>query len=168
VPVVVSAEPGPAVGDLEAVLTRLGRHSALGTYVDGTHTQFLSRRTYVLLAHLDEAGPASVEEIAASLGVDAATVSSEAFVMLRDGLVEPVTENSAPAWSGRTPRFALTACGRDRLWRQRSHKVDGLSRAVDGWHHADVEALVGYVSRLTDDIDEARRGAHPLTARNAP
>lgn len=167
-PVVVSAEPGLPVRDLEAVLTRLGRHSALGTYADGTHSQFLTRRTYVVLAHLDEAGRASVEEIADALGVDAATVSSEAFVMLRDGLVEPVTEDSAPAWSGRTPRFALTLSGRERLWRQRSHKVDGLRRAVDGWHHADVEALVGYVSRLTDGIDEARRGAPPVTGRSAP
>jgi MFS family permease len=168
VPVVVSPETEPAVHDLEAVLTRLGRHSALGTYADETRMQFLSRRTYVLLAHLDEAGPASVEEVADALGVDAATVSSEAFVMLRDGLVEPVTEDSAPAWSGRTPRFALTASGRDGLWRQRSHKVDGLRRAVDGWHHADVEALVGYVTRLTDDIDDARRGAPPVTGRSAP
>lgn len=159
-----AAEPEaePPVRDLEAVLTRLGRHSALGTYADGT---FVSRRTYVLLSHLDEVGAASVEEIADALGVDPGTVSSEAFVMLRDGLVAPVIEESAPAWSGRTPRFALTDTGRDRLWRQRSHKVAGLRRAVGTWDDAEVSALVGYVTRLTDDIDEAHRG---VTRRSAP
>lgn len=164
----VHSEPGPPVHDLEAVLTRLGRHSALGTNADGTSTPFLGRRTYVLLTHLEEAGPASVEEIADALGVDAATVGSEAFVMLRDGLVAPVAQDSPPAWSGRTPRFALTVGGRDRLRRQRSHKVAGLRRAVDGWDHADVEALVGYVTRLSDDIDGARRGVRPVTGRSAP
>ncbi|WP_231643755.1 MFS transporter [Mycolicibacterium baixiangningiae] len=162
------AAPEDPVDDLEAVLTRLGRHSALGTYADGMPTQFLSRRTYVLLAHLDDAGSASIEEIAGALGVDAATVSSEAFVMLRDGLVEPVTEDSAPAWSGRTPHFALTGNGRERLWRQRSHKVDGLRRAVDGWDTADVQALVGYMTRLTDDIDDVRAGAPVVTGRSGP
>ncbi|MCV7414060.1 MFS transporter [Mycolicibacterium litorale] len=156
------------VGDLEAALTRLDRHSALGGYADAAPTHFLTRRTYVLLAHLDATGPASIAEMAASLGADAATVSSEAFVMLRDGLVEPVADDSAPAWSGRTPRFTLTGTGRERLWRQRSHKVDGLRRAVDGWDAAEVQALVGYVTRLTDGIDDARRGAPTVTGRNAP
>lgn len=164
-PAVVRAagpEAEPPVRDLEAVLTRLGRHSALGTYADGT---FVSRQTYVLLSHLDEVGAASVEEIADALGADAGTVSSEAFVMLRDGLAAPVPEESPPAWSGRTPRFALTDTGRDRLWRQRSHKVEGLRRAVGTWDDAEVSALVGYVTRLTDDIDEAHRG---VTRRSAP
>lgn len=155
-------EAEPAVRDLEAVLTRLGRHSALGTYADGT---FVSRRTYVLLSHLDEVGAASVEEIADALGADAGTVGSEAFVMLRDGLVTPVVEESAPAWSGRTPRFALTDTGRDRLRRQRSHKVAGLRRAVGTWDDAEVSALVGYVTRLTDGIDDAHRG---VIRRSAP
>ncbi|MFS0897073.1 MFS transporter [Mycolicibacterium litorale] len=160
--------PEAPVGDLEAALTRLDRHSALGAYADGPPAHFLGRRTYVLLAHLEAAGPASIEEIAGALGVDAATVSSEAYVMLRDGLVEPVTDDSAPAWSGRTPRFSLTGHGRERLLRQRSHKVEGLRRAVDGWEAGDVEALVRYVTRLSDGIDDARRTAPAVTDRSAP
>lgn len=143
------AEP---VGDLEAVLTRLGGHSAIGPYADGG-TQLLSRRTYLLLNHLGEAGEASIGEMAGAFGADPATVSREAFLMLRDGYIEPV---GLPTVPGRTPRFALTHRGRESLRRHRSDKVEGLRRAVDGWESRDVVALVGYVERLTDGIDTVR------------
>lgn len=150
------AEPQPegsaAVGELEAVLTRLGSHSAIGPYADGG-ARFLGRRTYLLLGHLEATGPASIGEMAQAFGADSATVSREAFLMLRDGLVEPLAEPEIPA---RTPRFALTRHGRARLDHHRRHKVEGLRQAVDGWEPGEVVALLGYVERLTDGIGAVR------------
>lgn len=155
------AEPPRATGELEAVLTRLGRHSALGPYAAGQPAGLMSRRTYLLLGHLEEAGAASIAEMAEAFGADPDTVSRETFVMLRAGDVAPVPDLSAPAWSGRTPRFCLTRHGRDRLDHQRRYQVDGLQRVVDGWESRDVAALVDYVERLTDGIDTVRSRSAP-------
>ncbi|WP_307787591.1 MFS transporter [Mycolicibacterium sp. S2-37] len=156
-PIPAAPQRNGAVADLEAVLTRLGSHSAIGSYADGA-SRFLSRRTYLLLGRLEAVGAASIGEMAETFGADPATVSREVYLMLRDGYVEPVAEPASP---GHTPRFALTRQGWERLSRHRSHKVDGLRRAVDGWDAGDVAALVGYMERLTDGIDTVRSRTAP-------
>src|SRR5438874_6918634 len=63
-------------------LERLGRHSDLYTGM-GT-----GRAGYLLLMTLEEAGAATIGTLAATLGLDASTVTRQIAAMEADGLIE--------------------------------------------------------------------------------
>jgi MFS family permease len=160
--------PDRAVRELEVALTMLGRHAAMGPYADGAPGRgaWLDRRSYLLMSGLDATEPMSVEQLAATFGVDPPTVGWQISALLQNRLVARVGDFQA----GWAPRFRLTPFGRERLYRQRAHKIQGLHRAVVGWEAEDVAALVGYVGRLSNGIDGARAAAshNGFTGRTAP
>ncbi len=154
-------EPRPAeqsVHRLEAALAMLGRHTAIGPYADGAlPPPWLPRGAYLLMSCIDEGGASSVAELAAAVRVDPAVIDGQLRDLYRNGLITEV--------GGRGARFVLTAAGRERVYRQRAHKVAGLRWAVHGWSGADVEELAGYLHRLNVGIDRHRRhpGVEPVT-----
>lgn len=148
--------PAPAtrtqIGDLEAVLTALDLHSALGPHVDGgviAGARWLDRSAYLVLSRIQTAGAAvPLTELARALNVEPARLNSRLAGLVREGLVRAEGGVSPAAPS----RFTLTPRGHDQLNRQRTTKLDGIQAAVADWDGADIAALIGYLGRFTDSI----------------
>ncbi|MGV9800011.1 MFS transporter [Mycobacterium sp. NPDC003449] len=149
-----TALPDRRIHDLEAALTSLGQHSALGVQVDGGTVaggRWLDRAGYLVMSRIQAEGAVSLDSLAHALGAQPADAGRRVSVLVRDGLVR------ADVRPGEATRFSLTPMGRDRLARQRARKVHGLGRAVAGWEDGDVAALVGYLGRLSTGIERRPR-----------
>lgn len=153
---VVAEETEEYLRQLEFALTMLGRHSVLGPNPDTGpqhRAEWLDRTAYLLMSRIEDVGAMSVDDLGATFRLDAATANRHTAAMVRNDLLSRV-DHCAGAWT-----FHLTPYGRDRLYRHRAHRIDGLRRVLDTWAGHDVTALSGYLGRLVFDIDEARESA---------
>ncbi len=137
---------------LENVMTAVGRQSAVALGVPSASHR-LDRGDYVIAAYLGGAGAMTVQELAAALTSDERPVEERISALIRDGLIgrAPTTDQAAP------PRFSLTSRGRAMFESQRSANISGLESVLSRWDDGDVAALIGYLGRLSDGIDEELR-----------
>jgi DNA-binding MarR family transcriptional regulator len=120
-------------------LERLGRHSDLYAGMGGA-----GRAGYLLLMTLEEAGAATIGALAATLGLDASTVTRQIAAMESDGLVDRAADPQdrrcsiiSPSERGRALLRSVRA--------RRSARVDSL---LEGWSHADRRDLARLLERL--------------------
>jgi len=137
---------------LENVMTAVGRQSAVSLGVSSTAHR-LDRGDYVIAAYLGGAGAMTLPELANAVSTDVRPVEERVSALIRDGLVGriPTTDPAAP------PRFTLTRHGRTVFEHQRSTNISGLEEVLSRWDDGDVAALIGYLGRLSDGIDELHR-----------
>ncbi|MGE2832666.1 MFS transporter [Mycobacterium sp. SMC-4] len=137
---------------LENVMTAVGRQSAVSLGVSTTPHR-LDRGDYVIAAYLGGTGTLTLAELAAAVDSDPRAVEERISALIRDGLVgrAPAADQSAP------PRFCLTQRGRAVFEEQRSSNINGLEAVLSRWDDGDVAALIGYLARLSDGIDEEHR-----------
>jgi DNA-binding MarR family transcriptional regulator len=150
---------------LENVMTAVGRQSAVSLGMPSAPHR-LDRGDYVIAAYLGGTGAMSLRELADALDTDFQPVEERVSALIRDGFIgrAPTTDQAAP------PRFSLTSRGRSVFEHQRSNNINGLEAVLSRWDDGDVAALIGYLGRLSDGIDEEhhrhRSAPHPgVTAR---
>lgn len=152
---------------LENVLTALGRQAAVALQIPSTPYR-LDRGDYVIASYLGASKPLTLEELAREVDSPTTAVDERISTLIRDGMVSrlPDTDQAAP------PRFALTSSGRATFERQRSLNISRLESIVSRWDDGDVAALIGYLGRLSDGIDEELRRQNAIapdaTAHTAP
>ncbi|WP_041781736.1 MFS transporter [Mycolicibacterium chubuense] len=153
---------------LESVMTAVGRQAAVSLGVPSA-THRLDRGDYVVAAYLGGPSALTMAELAAAVDSDLKPVEERVSALIRDGLVGrvPVSDQAAP------PRFSLTTRGRTLFEHQRSANINGLESILSRWDDGDVAALIGYLGRLSDGIDEEHRRqrhavAHPAATAHAP
>jgi MFS family permease len=143
---------------LENVMTAVGRQSAVSLGVSSTPHR-LDRGDYVIAAYLGGTGAMSLPELAAALDTDVQPVEERVSALIRDGLVGRAAADQT------APRFTLTSRGRAVFENQRANNISGLEAVLSRWDDGDVAALIGYLGRLSDGIDEEHRRsrgtAHP-------
>ncbi|MBU8819330.1 MFS transporter [Mycolicibacterium goodii] len=137
---------------LENVLTALGRQAAVALQIPSTPHR-LDRGDYVIASYLGAAQALTLEELARQVDSPTGAVDERISTLIRDGMVSrlPDTDRAAP------PRFALTSMGRATFERQRTLNISRLESIVARWDDGDVAALIGYLGRLSDGIDEELR-----------
>ncbi|WP_233152611.1 MFS transporter [Mycobacterium sp. NS-7484] len=134
---------------LENVLTALGRQAAVALQIPSTPYR-LDRGDYVIASYLGGGDPLTLQELARAVDSPAETVDERLSTLIRDGMVgrSPTTDQAAP------PRFLLTSHGRNTFERQRALNISRLESILSRWDDGDVAALIGYLGRLSDGIDE--------------
>ncbi|MBM0238802.1 MarR family transcriptional regulator [Micromonospora sp. ATA32] len=135
-----------------ALLMRLGEATRRGT---GTaEHRVLDRAAYVILRHLESAGPQNVSALAARLNLDGSTVTRQVSAMQRDGLIvrEPDPHD------GRGTVVSPTAAGLSRMAAVRAARTRLYGDILADWPAADRQTLATMLSRLNDALDtHARR-----------
>ncbi|WP_243858345.1 MFS transporter [Mycobacterium sp. DL440] len=152
---------------LENVLTAMGRQAAVALQIPSTPYR-LDRGDYVIASYLGAGPPLTLKELARSVDSADDTVEERVSTLIRDGMVgrSPTTDQAAP------PRFMLTPQGRNTFERQRGLNISRLESILSRWDDGDVAALIGYLGRLSDGIDDEvqRQNAAATTppSPNAP
>lgn len=155
-PVPAAAEaavaPAPArrrAQQLENVMTTLGRQAAVRLQIPPVPYR-LDRGDYVTAVYLGGAHPLTLAELASALDSPVRAVEERLVALIRDGIVSrvPTADPAAP------PRFALNQRGRRLFEQQRKMNISGLEAVLARWDDGDVAALVGYLGRLSDGIDQ--------------
>jgi MFS family permease len=149
---------------LEYVLTTIGRQTAVGL---GTPwmADHLDRGDYLIAAFLATRGPLDIRELAHDLDSAVGPVEERVAQLIRTRMVSRVatSDRSAP------PRFALTPRGRETFDRQMTARISGLEAILAQWDDGDTAALIGYLGRLSDGIDEeGRRRASRMAPQHRP
>lgn len=148
----------PRAQDLEQALASVTQPSAaelLSAAPSSTRHTWLDRVSYLVLRRIDDSGPMTLAQLAATFGVDPAVFGRRISGLVRDGLVHTVAD------AGDIARFTLTEAGRHRVRGQRAYHVAGLQRVTAGWDDGDVAALSGYLGRLNHGIQQARHNDRP-------
>lgn len=147
--------PAPArrrAQHLENVMTALGRQAAVRLQLPSLPYR-LDRGDYVMAAYLGGPRTLTLPELASTLDCPPQPVEERLTALIREGIVSrvPTADHAAP------PRFALTQQGRAIFEQQRSINITGLESVLIRWDDGDVAALIGYLSRLSDGIDDVDR-----------
>ncbi len=157
----VTEETEEYLRQLEFALTMLGRHSALGPYSDTIpqhRAEWRDRTAYLLMSRIEDVGAMAVAELALTFRLDAPTVNRQTAAMVRNDLLTRIDDPM------RARMFHLTPSGRERLYRHRAHRIDGLRKVLQTWDGHDIAALTAYLGRLVTNIDEVRASESPASA----
>ncbi|MBU8856345.1 MULTISPECIES: MarR family transcriptional regulator [unclassified Micromonospora] len=134
-----------------ALLMRLGEATRRGTGT--TEHRLLDRAAYVILRHLDAAGPQNVSALAARLNLDGSTVTRQVSALQRDGLISRTPD---PA-DGRGTVISATAAGLQRMAAVRSARTRLYGDILAAWPEADRETLAEMLHRLNEALDARNR-----------
>lgn len=148
---------------LENVLTAMGRQAAVALQIPSTSYR-LDRGDYVVASYLGGGPPLTMKELARSVDSANETVEERVSTLIRDGFVGrvPDTDQAAP------PRFMLTPSGRNTFERQRALNISRLESILSRWDDGDVAALIGYLGRLSDGIDDEVQRQNKAMATPVP
>lgn len=134
-----------------ALLLRLGEATRRAT---GTaEHRVLDRAAYVILRHLDSAGPLNVSALAARLNLDGSTVTRQVSAMQRDGLI---TRTPDPA-DGRGTVVTPTQAGLQRMAAVRAARTRLYGDMLADWTSDDRETLAEMLHRLNEALDSRNR-----------
>ncbi|PGH42102.1 MarR family transcriptional regulator [Micromonospora sp. WMMA1996] len=134
-----------------ALLMRLGEATRRGT---GTmEHRLLDRAAYVILRHLDQAGPQNVSALAARLNLDGSTVTRQVSALQRDGLIARTPD---PA-DGRGTVISATAAGLQRMAAVRAARTRLYGEMLASWSEADRDTLAELLHRLNEALDARNR-----------
>lgn len=108
-----------------------------------------------LLHHLACAGPVRISGLADALVLDVSTVSRHVSGLEADGLLVRQEDPD----DRRATIIAISEEGRAYVTRALDERSAFLRRALATWPAEDVDALIGYLDRLADDLGRAAGGA---------
>ncbi|SDZ04756.1 DNA-binding transcriptional regulator, MarR family [Micromonospora pattaloongensis] len=143
-----------ALGQIEtevALLMRLGEATRRATPVAAHRS--LDRAAYVILRHLQDAGPQNVSALAARLNLDGSTVTRQVSAMQRDGLV---TREPDPH-DGRGAVIRATRAGLNRVDAVRAARTALYGEILADWSPGDRRALAMLMRRLNESLDAHTR-----------
>lgn len=146
----MTAADDPTLGQIEteiALLMRLGEATRRGT--GAVEHRVMDRAAYVILRHLDSAGPQNVSALAARLNLDGSTVTRQVSAMQRDGLI---VRQPDPR-DGRGTVVAPTVAGLQRMAAVRSARSRLYGEILADWPDADRRTLADLLSRLNGALD---------------
>lgn len=142
-----------AVGAIEEAVVRLVRgaasprvQAAISNAVGGN----VERSTYVLLRALDPGVALPVSALAASIGLDASTVSRQVSGLERGGLV---ARSSVPG-DRRRSGVTLTGDGASLLQQIQVARHQLFAEVLAGWQPSDLAILAPLIERLADGLLE--------------
>ena len=157
----MSVDHGTGTGEDEATLGRIETEVALllrlgeaTRRATGTaEHRVLDRAAYVILRHLDSAGPQNVSALAARLNLDGSTVTRQVSAMQRDGLI---TRTPDPA-DGRGTVISPTQAGLQRMAAVRAARTRLYGDLLSDWTSDDRETLADLLHRLNEALDARNR-----------
>lgn len=138
------------LGEIEtqiAVLMRLAEATRRADPARGHRA--LDRAAYVILRHLDDAGPLNVSVLAARLNLDGSTVTRQVGAMEREGLVR----RDADPRDGRGTVVTPTAHGRDRMTEVRTARRALYGDLLADWPADDRATFAALLGRLNSALD---------------
>lgn len=145
-----SVPVGDPVDVLETEMTRLARTIALvGRPPEAACG--VDRAGYLLLRTLERIGPASINTIAAAVGLDGSTVTRQVAAMKELGLVERTTNPG----DRRSCIISPTADGRTVMRQMRRQRRSNLDAVTSDWTDDDRTALGRLLTKLNDSIARA-------------
>ncbi|MGK5111104.1 MarR family winged helix-turn-helix transcriptional regulator [Geodermatophilus sp. CPCC 205506] len=106
------------------------------------------RAALVLLYPLVQLGPLRQGALAERVHADPSTVSRHVGVLIEQGLVHRVADET----DGRASRLVVTDAGRAALDQMRAEREALLARVTSGWDTADLATLTSLFGRLVDDL----------------
>ncbi|SCL37999.1 DNA-binding transcriptional regulator, MarR family [Micromonospora rhizosphaerae] len=134
-----------------ALLMRLGEATRRAT---GTaEHRVLDRAAYVILRHLDSAGPQNVSALAAKLNLDGSTVTRQVSAMQRDGLIARTPD---PA-DGRGTVISPTPAGLNRMAAVRAARTRLYGDILTDWTSDDRDTLADLLHRLNQALESRKR-----------
>ncbi|MEH0842213.1 MarR family transcriptional regulator [Micromonospora sp. CPCC 205711] len=134
-----------------ALLMRLGEATRRAT---GTaEHRVLDRAAYVILRHLDTAGPQNVSTLAARLNLDGSTVTRQVSAMQRDGLI---TRAPDPA-DGRGTVISATPAGLQRMAAVQAARTRLYGDILADWTSDDRDTLATMLGRLNEALESRTR-----------
>ena len=134
-----------------ALLMRLGEATRRAT---GTaEHRVLDRAAYVILRHLEKAGPQNVSSVAARLNLDGSTVTRQVAAMERDGLI---TRTSDPT-DRRGTVISPTPAGVQRMAAVQAARTRLYGDILAAWTPDDRETLAELLHRLNDALESRTR-----------
>lgn len=150
-----------AIGDpvdvLETEMTRLARTIAmLGRPPEAACG--VDRAGYLLLRTLEKIGPASINTIAAAVGLDGSTVTRQVAAMKELGLVERQTNPG----DRRSCIISPTEDGRTVMRQMRRQRRSNLDAVTSDWTDDDRTALGRLLTKLNDSITRATKSSDPV------
>jgi len=134
-----------------ALLMRFGEATRRAT---GTaEHRVLDRAAYVILRHLDAAGPQNVSALAAQLNLDGSTVTRQVSALQRDGLITRTPDPS----DGRGTVISPTAAGLQRMAAVRSARTRLYGDLLADWTDEDQATLATLLGRLNQALVNRNR-----------
>lgn len=129
-----------------ALLMRFGEATRRAT--GSAEHRVLDRAAYVILRHLETAGPQNVSALAAKLNLDGSTVTRQVSAMQRDGLIARAPD---PA-DGRGTVISPTPAGLSRMAAVRAARTRLYGDILAAWDRADRDTLAELLHRLNQAL----------------
>ena len=130
-----------------AMLMRLGEATRRATELKPHRA--LDRSAYVILRHLQAAGPLNVSALADRLNLDGSTVTRQVTALEKDGLVQRRPDPR----DGRGTVIAPTASGLAQVDAVRKARREVYDVVLGDWSPRDRAQLAAVLERLTDTLD---------------
>ncbi|MEV4624081.1 MarR family transcriptional regulator [Asanoa sp. NPDC049573] len=137
-----------------ALLMRFGEATRRATPVEAHRS--LDRAAYVILRHLEEAGPQNVSALAARLNLDGSTVTRQVSAMEREGLIDREPDPS----DGRGTLVSATQAGLRRMGVVRAARAELYDGMLRDWSERDRTELATLLKRLNEALS-ARSQSRP-------
>ncbi|WP_435209270.1 MarR family winged helix-turn-helix transcriptional regulator [Micromonospora sp. bgisy143] len=134
-----------------ALLMRFGEATRRAT---GTaEHRVLDRAAYVILRHLDAAGPQNVSALAARLNLDGSTVTRQVSALQRDGLIARAPDPT----DGRGTVISPTTAGLQRMAAVQAARTRLYGDMLSDWSPEDRETLARLLGRLNQALINRNR-----------
>ena len=145
---------------VDTLSEQLPRLLRLITAAKNNVSESRDRAAIVLLHPLARLGPLRQGALAEQLHADPSTVSRHVAVLVEEGLVRRVADES----DGRATRLVVTDAGLAALEQLGRDRAAFLQRVTDGWEETDLTAFSGLLARFLDDLAAALPGDAAATA----
>ncbi|MET8280794.1 MarR family transcriptional regulator [Micromonospora sp. NPDC005174] len=113
----------------------------------------LDRAAYVILRHLDAAGPQNVSALAARLNLDGSTVTRQVSALQRDGLIVRAPDPT----DGRGTVISPTTAGLQRMAAVQAARTRLYGDMLSDWTPEDREILARLLGRLNQALVNRNR-----------
>jgi DNA-binding MarR family transcriptional regulator len=153
------AAAAPRDRSVDTLSEQLPRLLRLVTAAKNNVPESRDRAAIVLLHPLARLGPLRQGALAEQLHADPSTVSRHVAVLVEEGLVRRVADES----DGRATRLVVTDAGLDALERLGRDRGAFLQRVTAGWDQTDLTTFSGLLGRFLDDLAAALPGEAAAT-----
>ncbi|MGC4874965.1 MarR family winged helix-turn-helix transcriptional regulator [Micromonospora sp. DT43] len=134
-----------------ALLMRFGEATRRATGTD--EHRVLDRAAYVILRHLDSAGPQNVSALAARLNLDGSTVTRQVSALQRDGLIVRAPDPT----DGRGTVISPTSAGLQRMAAVQAARTRLYGDMLADWSAEDRSTLATLLGRLNHALVNRNR-----------
>jgi DNA-binding MarR family transcriptional regulator len=141
----------PTIGTIETEVALLMRRGeATRRAVPMAPHRALDRAAYLILRHLDVAGPQNVSALADALHLDGSTMTRQVAALLRDGLVSRQPDPQ----DRRGAVIAATPAGLDRMTGVRDAREKLYEALLAEWSEEDRQALARLLHQFNASLDK--------------